>query len=331
MEALLTYSEFGMTLKLNALREGYRKSNGPGKIAGLDALSFRNYSPDGDSPTANRFYELNNGGWVYRSTSPREVNGGVSFSEPTLNDDGYFYYIYNEDTKRWHELLLPAAGVSSTSDPYLVQAFWKGMKGVARYALPLEDAIILVDGKDFDGNEASEAEAGVLLIAGFVPGGKILKPVLRVVKGAKVWKIFTRQGGRTYITDLFKLAPLFKTEANKSFFWSGKTNGIGGVNLAMEIASSKGGTTLEGLIDAKNIDLPNWDLSNPQSVEAWKEVSRLYAEQASGEVRAIIGKDLRPDSLWETIELPALKNNRKVVKIITIDPQTLKEKIIFNR
>jgi hypothetical protein len=309
---------------LNALREGYRKNNGAGRLAGLEALSYKNHSPDRSGPAANRFYELNNGGWVYRSNSPREVNGGVSFSEPTLNDDGYFYYIFNEDTKRWHELLLPAAGVSTTSDPYLVQAFWKGMKGVARYALPLEDAIILIDGKDFDGNQASEAEAGVLLIAGFVPGGKILKPVLRVVKGAKVWRIFTRQGGRTYITDLFKLAPLFKTGANRSFFWSGKTNGIGGVNRAMEIASSKGGTTLEGLIKSTNIDIPKWDLSNPQSVEAWKEVSRLYAEQASGEVRAIIGKDLRPDSLWEIIELPDLKKNKQVTKKINIYTITIK-------
>jgi hypothetical protein len=72
IEEQLRYSEFGMTVKLNALREGYRKNNGAGRLAGLEALSYKNHSPDRSGPAANRFYELNNGGWVYRSNSPRE-------------------------------------------------------------------------------------------------------------------------------------------------------------------------------------------------------------------------------------------------------------------
>lgn len=144
---------------------------------------------------------------------------------------------------------MPAGGVSTTSDPYLVQAFWKGMKGVARYALPIEDVVILIDGEDFDGNEASRAEAGLFLVIGTVPGGKILKPAFKVVKGAKALKIITKQGARTIITNLEKLAPLFRAGKNKSFFWSGKTNGVGGATRALEIAKSKEGTTLEGLID----------------------------------------------------------------------------------
>ncbi|WP_430966727.1 hypothetical protein [Spongiimicrobium sp. 2-473A-2-J] len=196
-EAMLTRSEFGMTHKLNKLRKGYRKGNGSGKIGGLDALSYKNWTPDGNGSNANRFYQLNNGSWVYRSNSVREVNNGVSFSEPSLNDDGYFYYIFNDGTKRWHELLLPATGVSTTSDPYLVQAFWKGMKGVARYATPIEEAIVFIDGKDFDNNEASRAEAGVWLVVGFIPGGKILKPVIK--GGGKAVKVAIKIGSKTII------------------------------------------------------------------------------------------------------------------------------------
>ncbi|UII79690.1 hypothetical protein [Flagellimonas sp. CMM7] len=330
MEDLSSNSEFGLTRKLTNIREGFRKGNGGGKIGGLDALSYRNWILDDNG--SNRFYELNNGGWVYRSNSPRKgINGGNSFSEPSLNDDGFYYYIYNEELKNWHEILLPAKGVDPNSDPFLAVAFWDVMKGVGRYALPFEDVIILIDGKDFDGNEVSQAEAGIFLVIGFIPGGKVFKPVFKVVKGAKVFKIVTRQGARTIITNLEKLTTLFKSGTNKSFFWSGKTNGVGGATRALEIAKSKGGTTLEGLIDSKKIELPNWDLSNPQSLEAWKEVSKIYAEQASGEVRAIIGKDLRTGSVWEVIELPALKANKKVTKIITIDPLTLQEKVIFIR
>ena len=197
MEKLLTYSEFGMTVKLNHIREGYIKYKGPGKIGGLDALAYTNYVLDGTGSNANRYYKLKNGGWVYRSNSVRGVNKGVSFSEPSLNDDGYFYYIYNEETKSWHELLLPKKGVGTTSDSYLVDAFWKGMKGVARYALPVEDVIILIDGKDFDGNKANQAEAGVWLVVGFVPGGKILKPVIK--GSSKAVKVAFKFGNRTVI------------------------------------------------------------------------------------------------------------------------------------
>ncbi len=329
-EEFYTDSEVALTHKLNKILDGFLSPKGSGKLGGLDALAYNNYVLDGNGP--NRFYRLNNGGWVYRSNSPRKgINGGNSFSEPSLNDDGYYYYIYNKELNGWHELLMPAGGVSTTSDPYLAQAFWKGMKGVARYALPIEDAVILINGEDFDGNEASRAEAGIFLIIGNVPGGKILKPAFKVVKGAKALKIVTKQGAKTFITNLEKLAPLFRAGNNKSFFWSGKTNGVGGATRALEIAKSKGGTTLEGLIDSKNIQLPNWDLANPQSLEAWKEVSKLYANEAVGDVRAIIGKDLRPGSVWETVELPALKANKNVTRIFTIDPVTLKETLIFKR
>ena len=65
--------------------------------------------------------------------------------------------------------------------------------------------------------------------------------------------------------------------------------------------------------------------------EIWSQVSKEYAEKVSGEVKAVIGKDLRPNNIWESFELPALKNNINVTKITIIDPETLIEKIIFIR
>lgn len=192
-----TESEAGLTYKLDKLTDGFLPSNGSGKLGGLDALSYNTYVLDGRGP--NRFYHLNNGGWVYRSSSPRKgINGGNSFSEPSLNDDGYYYYIYNKELDGWHELLMPASGYSTTSDPYLAQVFWKGMKGVARYALPFEDVVILVNGEDFDGNEVSRVEAGAWLIIGSVPGGKILKPVAKITKaGLKISAKMVKVGSKT--------------------------------------------------------------------------------------------------------------------------------------
>lgn len=92
-----------------------------------------------------------------------------------------------------------------------------------------------------------------------------------------------------------------------------------------------GGNTLEGLLKKYNIEMPIWDDSNPVVVKIWEDVSALYATQVSGEVRAVLGKNLRPGNIWEGTELKRLKTNDKVTKIITIDPETMIETVIFTR
>ena len=89
--------------------------------------------------------------------------------------------------------------------------------------------------------------------------------------------------------------------------------------------------TLESTIDDTNIVMPEWDFNAPSSVTAWEEASNVYAEQVSGEIRAVVGSELRPGNIWENIELPRLKANPNVTKITTIDPKTGVEKIIFER
>ncbi len=198
-DKLINYDEFGMTSKLEKIRDGIVWANGSGKIGGLNSLAYSNYILDGTSSAANRFYKLTNGGWVYRSSTPRSVNGGIPNSDSSLNYDDFYYYIFNDETNNWHELLLPATGVSVNSDPYLVTAFWNVMAGIARYATPLEDAIILIDGRDFYNAQASQKEAGVFLVIGFVPDGKLLKPVLK--SGGKAVKIIMKIGGKTIIQN----------------------------------------------------------------------------------------------------------------------------------
>lgn len=44
----------------------------------------------------------------------------------------------------------------------------------------------------------------------------------------------------------------------------------------------------------------------------WEGTSREFAEGASGRVDVFIGKVPRPDSVWRTIEKPALQNNPAV-------------------
>lgn len=68
--------------------------------------------------------------------------------------------------------------------------------------------------------------------------------------------------------------------------------------------------------------MPAWDPNNPNVMKLWEDVSAEYAKQVSGEVRAIIGQQLRPGNIWETKDLPALMSNTNVTKITTIEPVT---------
>lgn len=122
-----------------------------------------------------------------------------------------------------------------------------------------------------------------------------------------------------------RYANLLKTMPNEAFFWSGRTDNIGGMDIAREIATSRKGVTLEAIIDIKKIPMPAWE-TNP---EVWAAVSKKYAEQVSGHIRAVIGKSLRAGNIWENYELPALKKNKNVKSITTIDPKTAKEKLIY--
>ena len=86
---------------------------------------------------------------------------------------------------------------------------------------------------------------------------------------------------------------LVKPNPDEAFFWSGRTEGEGGEKRAAEIASSRGGTTLEMLIEKNNIKMPEWDASNPIHVAEWGAMSEAYAKNASGKVYAVIGNELR--------------------------------------
>jgi len=151
--------------------------------------------------------------------------------------------------------------------------------------------------------------------------GKISGDILQLVYGGKLMRSI---GGG-------EISSLLKTKRGSAFFWSGKTEGIGGAGRALEIATAKGGTTLEGLIESKGIKMPAWDINSPTSIAAWEKVSAEFAAGVSGKVSAVIGENLRPGNIWENVELKALKANKKVTEIITIDPKTLKETTIFKR
>ena len=110
-----------------------------------------------------------------------------------------------------------------------------------------------------------------------------------------------------------------------------RSNGVGGPENAASIARKNGGVTLETTLESQGIKMPKYDLSDRSSINAWESASATYARQASGEVRAIVGSNVNTQGVWNRIELPILKTNPNVTKIILIDPATQIETIIFTR
>ncbi|BCN32374.1 hypothetical protein [Anaeromicropila herbilytica] len=186
------------------------------------------------------------------------------------------------------------------------------------------------------GLEIVELAASVVLI---VDAG------INIAKGAKnlVRKVLNKGGSSvvegakySYITE--DTAKALKTEKDTAFFWSGCSEFDADGNvitsgdiIASEIAKSEGGVTLESTIADQSIDMPKWDFDNPDSIKAWEEASSAYASQVSGDIRAVVGTNLRANNIWESIELPKLMQNENVSKITTINSETMEQTVIFER
>ena len=123
----------------------------------------------------------------------------------------------------------------------------------------------------------------------------------------------------------------FATQPDTAYFWSGRSNGEGVMDLAAERAHNANATTLESLMRDRGIELPEWDVDNPDVQKAWSDASAAYAQGASGSVHVVLGDELRPGNIWETAEFPALKDNTKVTEIVSVDPRTGKETVLWTR
>jgi hypothetical protein len=108
------------------------------------------------------------------------------------------------------------------------------------------------------------------------------------------------------------------TGIGKSVFYSGPGNR----KLAEQFAFSDDKTTLEMTPGGKYLDdLKLFEKGSPvtpeQATLIWKRLSQRYAEQAAGDVYCFV-TGARPTGVFTTVELPALKLNRKVESIYSV-------------
>lgn len=139
------------------------------------------------------------------------------------------------------------------------------------------------------------------------------------------------------LPSLDDLRGLTTSEPDKAYYWSGRDasgTGVGpdGSGIAERIAREADGTTLEISLEKNGLTpLPVWNDLDPESVRFWEDASAAYADNASGVVTAVVGSNLRPGNIWQTVEIPRLIENPNVTAIIQIDPDTGLETVIFQR
>jgi hypothetical protein len=122
------------------------------------------------------------------------------------------------------------------------------------------------------------------------------------------------------------------TESSQAVFWSGL--GETGEQVAMEWAEKNGGKTLEKVMAERGIKLPPYPKSGPipeATEKAWRDASREFAEQASGNVRVLQQDSVRVGRAWAKDEFPALINNPNVKSITAVDPRTGQEILLWKR
>lgn len=192
-----------------------------GKIANNDAFTYTHKDTSFDNGKGV-LYLLESGLFLaeYGNSDERGINEATVFDQDlSLSHNGKFYYAYNPDLENdygvvngyslgWYEVIIPSESTNTGFESALIKALWEGAEFTGRYILPIEDVVIMIDGKDFDGVERNRVAAAGFFLVGLVPGGKItkaFKPLAKVVKGSEWYKII--KDGTNYVVKTIKVIP----------------------------------------------------------------------------------------------------------------------------
>ena len=103
-------------------------------------------------------------------------------------------YYYSRANALWYEYKIPPPNHPNTNLDYLIDGFWDVIKTGGRFITPLEDVKILFEGTDFDDELQNRYEAAGFLVVELIPGGKLVRPITKVVKGTRVWRVVSKAG-----------------------------------------------------------------------------------------------------------------------------------------
>ena len=121
------------------------------------------------------------------------------------------------------------------------------------------------------------------------------------------------------------------TPRDQLILWSGLGRGNAGVRLSQEYAAVNGGITLEMTsggrwLEKMDLYATNSPFTRAEVGEIWEKVSTRMIQQASGQVRSVVGQ-VKPDSIYRAEQAEMLMNNR----LTGLDELNLKPRFIFGR
>jgi hypothetical protein len=146
------------------------------------------------------YYQLEDGSIIVNSSSEQALTkaGDLRDKYNSFNPNDKYYYIKLAGSNKWAEMLFnPDNLADGLANLFKLGAIDLG-KNLGRYVLPIEDVLVLINGKDFDGQDVSRWQAAGFILLTVVPGSKALKPVARIATNATKWTKVISKGGKSY-------------------------------------------------------------------------------------------------------------------------------------
>jgi hypothetical protein len=175
----------------------------PGKIYGRDNQAYTHTWTDG----IRSAYKMKDGSIVLKGDDSLILTADNKFISQYWSDaNGTRWFIKPGNSKYWSSYLL--LGPKSTKDE-LSWLLTMGVKEIAKnigtYVLPIEEIKVLIDGKNFNGQQISRFQAAGFILLAVVPGGKIFKIVTKIPRNAVKWAIGTIDKGGKAIKLTFNV------------------------------------------------------------------------------------------------------------------------------
>ncbi|WP_422105276.1 hypothetical protein [Winogradskyella sp.] len=134
------------------------------------------------------------------------INGDDIFSVsnyPLGNGSGetaQVFFYFSQATQKWYDFQEPSSYSPLTLD-FLWDGFWSATETAIRVATPLEDVIILIEGKDFHGVEQSRAVAAGWILVDIIPGSAAIKGLKLIKYGDEVVQL--AEAVIKYVDDIY--------------------------------------------------------------------------------------------------------------------------------
>ena len=173
------------------------------------------------------YYKLLDGSLIVASSYPQKLTSSGELTEKYRDNSNIpsneRYYYIKLPGEKWAEMLFNKDNLGDSLKNLFVLAGKDLGKNLGRYVLPIEDIKIMIDGKDFDGQEASRLKAAGFLLIAIVPGSKALKIVS---KASDALFVAVKLGGSTLVIDTVKTGLRVVTDNNIIKFISQTGNEI---------------------------------------------------------------------------------------------------------